>query len=144
MRKQSSPFTPEEIKILEANPHTHHLTQYKIYLTIEAKQKILDMKAQKMPACQIIQKLGYDLDIIGQYRAYSMVWGAKNQALSEKGLRVGYPKRTGKRLDPERINNLPTNPETFAKLINEVSYLRQEVDFLKKISQIGASKKHEE
>ena len=128
-----NPFTPEQIKLLEANPYTYRVTEHRLTLTVEAKQEILKMKEEGLPACQIVKKLGYDLDIIGESRAYS-----------ERGLHVGYPKRIGKRLDPERLNKLPTNPETFAKLINEVSYLRQEVDFLKKISQIGTSKKHEE
>ena len=74
----------------------------------------------------------------------SVVQSAKLQASSERGLHVGYPKRYGKRLSSESIDKLPSNPESFAKLTNEVAYLRQEVDFLKKISQIGASKKHEE
>ena len=139
-----NPFTPEQIKLLEANPYTYRVTEHRLTLTVEAKQEILKMKEEGLPACQIVKKLGYDLDIIGESRAYGLVFGAKAQANSERGLHVGYPKRIGKRLDPERLNKLPTNPETFAKLINEVSYLRQEVDFLKKISQIGTSKKHEE
>ncbi len=122
-----NPFTPEQIKLLEANPYTYRVTEHRLALTVEAKQEILKMKEEGLPACQIVKKLGYDLDIIGESRAYGLVFGAKVQAKSERGLHV-----------------LPTNPETFAKLINEVSYLRQEVDFLKKISQIGTSKKHEE
>ncbi len=122
-RKQQS-FTPEQIRILEENPYTDHMTQYRLNLTVEAKVQILEMVKQGLTCCQITKALGYDLDIIGEKRAYGMILGAKDQAKSERGLRTGYPKRVGKRLDPERVNNLPTNPETFAKLINEVFYLK--------------------
>lgn len=144
MRKIKPPFTPEQIKILKSNPYTHHLSDKRIFLTIEAKEKILELVKQKMPAYQIIKSMGYDYDFIDRKHAEGMVQGAKLQASSERGLHVGYPKRYDKRLDPESINKLPTNPESFAKLTNEVAYLRQEVDFLKKISQIGVSKKQDE
>ena len=144
MRQRRPPFTPEQIKILEANPYTHHLSNRCIFLTIEAKEKILELVEQKMPAYQIIKSMGYDYDFIDRKCAEGMVQSAKLQASSERGLHVGYPKRYGKRLSSESIDKLPSNPESFAKLTNEVAYLRQEVDFLKKISQIGTSKKHEE
>ena len=40
-----------------------------------------------------------------------------------------------KRITPAQIAELEENAESYAKLKNEVIYLREEVEFLKKISQ---------
>ena len=62
---------------------------------------------------KIMEDLGYDLEMFGQKQIDSMVQSIKKQALSGNGFRQG--------------------EETLNRILNEVKYLRQEVDFLKKI-----------
>ena len=137
-------FTPEEQRILAENPNTYHVTSTRLYLTLDAKQRILEMTEKNYPYTKIMKELGYNLDIIDMTRAHGLVWHVKKEAQSEQGLHEGYVRTKGKRLSDEDIKCLSTNPESFGKLINELSYLRQEVDFLKKISQIKNTKKRDE
>ena len=125
-------FTPEEQRILAENPNTYHVTRTMLSLTLEAKKHILEMTEKNYPYAKIMKELGYNLDIIGMSRAHGLVWHVKKEAQSELGLHEGYVRTKGKRLSDEDIKGLPTNPESFGKLINELSYLRQEVEFLKK------------
>jgi hypothetical protein len=137
-------FTPEEQRILAENPNTYHVTRTMLSLTLEAKKRILEMTEKNYPYAKIMKELGYNLDIIGMSRAHGLVWHVKKEAQSELGLHEGYVRTKGKRLSDEDIKGLPTNPESFGKLINELSYLRQEVEFLKKISQVKNTKKRDE
>lgn len=127
-------FTPDEQRILAENPNTYHVTSNMLYLTLSAKKRILEMIEKNYPYTKIMKELGYDLDIIGMTRANGLVWHVKKEAQSELGLHEGYVRTKRKRLSDEDIKRLPTNPESFGKLINELSYLRQEVEFLKKMS----------
>lgn len=137
-------FTPDEQRILAENPNTYHVTSNMLYLTLNAKKRILEMIEKNYPYTKIMKELGYDLDIIGMTRANGLVWHVKKEAQSELGLHEGYVRTKRKRLSDEDLKRLPTNPESFGKLINELSYLRQEVEFLKKISQVKNTKKRDE
>ncbi len=132
MNKKKNEFTPEEQRILAENPNTYHITSSILYLTLDAKKRILEMVEKNYPYAKIMKELGYNLDIIGKTRARGLVWHVKNEAQSELGLHEGYIRTKRKRLSDEDIKSLPTNPESFGKLVNELSYLRQEVEFLKK------------
>ena len=139
MRKK--PYTSEEIAKLEANPYTLQATSHRLQLTLEAKGKVLEMLEAGFTASKILRNLGYDTEMLGQASVDGLVYGVKKQARSVYGLHEGYKKRQGKRLESEDIGTLPVNAETVVKLINEVAYLRQEVEFLKKVSSLGDTKK---
>ena len=51
------------------------------------------------------------------------------------GIHEGYIRTAKKRLSKEDIDQLEPSPSSYAKLKNEVIYLREEVELLKKISQ---------
>ena len=143
-KNMSRRFTTPEIAILIKNPNTFHVTEKNLSLTLKAKQRIVEMVEKHYSYTKIMQELGYDLDIIGETRARSLVWHAKRENLSEQGLHEGYNRTKKRRLSDEDLMNLSNNPESFGRLINELSYLRQEVEFLKKISQVKNTKKRDE
>lgn len=128
-------FTPEEIEILKQNPNTLDVTSEIFSLTLEAKKKIVEMREKNWPESRIFRELGYDTQILGHHRMKGVLMRVKQEAESKHGLHEGYAKRRPRRLSAEEIAELQENPESYAKLKNEVIYLREEVEFLKKISQ---------
>ena len=79
-----------------------------------------------------MQELGYDLSIFTQKQIDNYVQRIKIEALSGKGFREGENR-------VRRIPMIATNreelssPQSIERMQNELLYLRQEVEFLKKI-----------
>ena len=134
MRKQSS-FTQEETRILKENPNTAKVTENRISLTLDAKQTILELNQNGLTPREIIIQLGYNPEILGKNRMRNMVRNVLRDVASEQGLHEGYLRTARTRMDDETIEKLECNSASYAKLKNEVIYLRKEVEFLKKISQ---------
>jgi hypothetical protein len=82
-----------------------------------------------------VEELGYDPKMLGEQRMKNMVRNVRREAESKNGLHEGYLRTAGTRMSEEEIEQLECNPGSYAKLKNEVIYLRKEVEFLKKISQ---------
>lgn len=127
-------YTAKEMKLLKANPYTFKVTKNKLYFTIAFKEAFWTAYQAGMAPRKILEDLGYDLEIFGQKQIDSMVQGIKRQVQSGQGFRQGENRTRRKREEqpiPEGIT--AENREAYTSLWNEVKYLRQEVEFLKKI-----------
>lgn len=126
-------YTAKEMKLLKANPYTYKVTKSKLYFTIEFKEAFWTAYQAGMAPRKILEDLGYDVGMFGQKQIDSMVQGIKRQAGSG-GFRQG-ENRTRRKKDvlsmPEGAS--AEEERTLAGILNEVKYLRQEVEFLKKI-----------
>lgn len=127
-------YTAKEMKLLKANPYTFKVTKSKLYFTIEFKEAFWTAYQAGMAPRKILGDLGYDVGMFGQKQIDSMVQGIKRQAENVGGFRQG-ENRTRRRKD---VLSLPEGTLTdqegnLAAILNEVKYLRQEVEFLKKI-----------
>ena len=134
MGKYSS-FNEEQIRILKENPYTLSVTQSRISVTLGAKKLILELYQAGWTCRRIVEELGYDSKMLGEQRTKNMVRNVRREAESKNGLHQGYLRTAGTRMSEEEIEQLECNPGSYAKLKNEVIYLRKEVEFLKKISQ---------
>lgn len=128
-------FTPEEIRILSENPNTFEVSTYRLAFSKEAKERILELSAAGKSARGIVIELGYDPEMLGHSRVKNIAYYVGQEAESGRGIHQGYTKRSKKRITPAQIAELEENAKSYAKLKNEVIYLREEVEFLKKISQ---------
>ncbi|MBR6860094.1 MAG: hypothetical protein IKM73_02050 [Acidaminococcaceae bacterium] len=135
MKKPYTPFSDEEIRILEANPNTLRVTPHTLSLTLSAKHRIWELVDTGLSRRQIMEELGYDSQMLGEHRFQSIVRSVIKEANSPLGLHEGYFRNIGKITDNEEIRQLDHTPASYIKLKNEVIYLREEVEFLKKISQ---------
>ena len=134
-------FTPEEIEQLKKNPNTFHVNRFRLYLTKEAKEEIVCLRNMNHSFSHIIEALGYDINVIGKNRARGIIDHVCNHEVkSSVGLHAGYI-RPSKRIELSKIRELKTDEESVDKLKNEVLYLRQEMDFLKKISRLANTEK---
>ena len=135
-------YTPKQIKKLEANPYTLKVTKNKIYFTIKFKEDFwINYQAGNAPR-KILSDLGYDLEYFGQKQIDSIVQRIKKEALSGNGFREG---ENRERRIPVKATNREelSSPQSIERMQNELLYLRQEVEFLKKIIMTNNSKKRE-
>ena len=135
MANRGKCFTPEEIKILEANPYKRRVSAGSLSITMEAKQRVLELYETGITSRQIVEALGYDYEILGGQRMKNIVRNTRKEAASPCGLHEGYSRVPAARMDKEEIEQLDNSAMSYARLKNEVIYLREEVRFLKKLSQ---------
>ena len=134
-------FTPAEIKELEKNPNTLKVTDAHLSLTKAAKEEVLILIREGLSAYQIVKRLGYDDKMLGKSRCDGIRYCVLKEAEAGHEQREGYPDRRSKRMSIEEMEDLPLDRESVSRMRNELIYLRQEVDFLKKISQVVKSGK---
>ena len=135
-------YTPKQIKKLEANPYTLKVTKNKLYFSIKFKEDFwINYQAGNAPR-KILSDLGYDLEYFGQKQIDSIVQRIKKEALSGNGFREG---ENRERRIPVKATNREelSSPQSIERMQNELLYLRQEVEFLKKIIMTNNSKKRE-
>lgn len=135
-------YTPKQIKKLEANPYTLKVTKNKLYFTIKFKEDFwINYQAGNAPR-KILSDLGYDLEYFGQKQIDSIVQRIKKESLSGNGFREG---ENRERRIPMKATNREelSSPQPIERMQNELLYLRQEVEFLKKIIMTNNSKKRE-
>lgn len=131
-------YTAKEMKALKANPYTFKVTKNKLYFTSEFKEVFwTGYKAGTAPR-KLLEDLGYDTKMFGQKQIDSIVQRIKKQAENAHGFTEGENRvrRAGTEPDVSEIS-----PESVERLWNEVNYLRQEVEFLKKIAKQDNARK---
>ena len=74
-----------------------------------------------------------------QKRIDSLVQRIKKQALSGNGFTEGYNRTKRMKI----VSNEGMTPESFAQMQHEVLYLKQEVEFLKKITKEANTKRRQ-
>ena len=135
-------YTPKQIKKLEANPYTLKVTKNKLYFTIKFKEDFwINYQAGNAPR-KILSDLGYDLEYFGQKQIDSIVQRIKKEALSGNGFREGENREIRIPMKATNREEL-SSPQSIERMQNELLYLRQEVEFLKKIIMTNNSKKRE-
>lgn len=129
-------FTNEEIEMLRNNPYTYAVTPHILSFTKAFKNLFWDEYQTGAIPRQILEQCGYPADVLGKQRIWGIAHTIKKQYYSEEGLREGSLQRKKPSGD-----NPVTTEEAVAKLQHEVEYLRQEIEFLKKISSIRSTRK---
>lgn len=129
-----SKYTKKEQELLKKNSYTYKVTANKLYFTIEFK-KMFWLKYQAgMGPRKILEELGYDLSPFGQKQIDSITQRIRAEAIAGNGFSEGENKSRRKIIKPPEVDNYP---QTIQQMQNEIAYLRQEVEFLKKVSRTG-------
>ena len=128
-------FTDNEIEILAANKFTARVTKRQISYTLEFQNLFLVMYDEQGKTCrEIFTELGYDVEILGKSRVHTYP-----KLLREKLKNTGcIRKRTRERVAPPTNIDYNTMPsiKSVAAMQHELLYLRQQLDFLKKITDL--------
>lgn len=121
-------YTKNQISELSKNPYTFQINNKRILFTIEFK-KLFWIKYQAgMSPRAILKELNYNLDCFGQKQIDSITQRIKKEALAGE-FTEGYSRNRRAKINEPDIELTPQN---IKQMQNELMYLRQEVDFLKK------------
>ena len=135
-------YTSKQIKQLKTNPYTLNVTKNKLYFTAKFKEDFwVSYQAGNAPR-KILMDFGYDLSIFGQKQIDSIVQRVKKEALSGNGFREGENRERRVPIRATKEEEL-SSPQSIERMQNELLYLRQEVEFLKKIIIAENSKKRD-
>ena len=122
-------YTQKQIKELKANPYTLQVDDKRIFFTIEFKKAFWTKYQAGMSPRAIFKELNYNLDYFGQKQIDSIVQRVKKEAMSGE-FTEGYQRfKRMKIKEPELLNS----EQTLQQMQHEMLYLRQEVEFLKKV-----------
>jgi hypothetical protein len=135
-------FTKREIQLIKNNPYTYKVTEAQICYMKEFKEEFWRRYQTGETPRAIVEALGYDPDMIGQSRINGLQINISKQAKREGGFTQGKGPGRKRKLQRELydVEQKPTE-ETIVKMQHELLYLRQEVEFLKKITSIKDTKK---
>ena len=133
-------YTSKQVKELKSNPYTLKVTKNKLYFTIKFKEDFwISYQAGNEPR-KILTDFGYNLEYFGQKQIDSIVQRVKKEALSGNGFTEGENRQRRVPMNATLEEEL-SSPQSIERMQNELLYLRQEVEFLKKIITADNSKK---
>ncbi len=124
-------FTPDEVEILRSNPYTLSVTSKTIRFTLAFKQAFWTKRQAGERLQDIYSDLGYDVSILGDVRIKTIANSIRKEALSKEGLHENNSLRAY-RPDQVDYSGMPQN-EAMVRMQHEILYLRQELEFIKKI-----------
>lgn len=133
-------YTKKELKELNANPYTLKASKNKLVHTAEFKRIFWTKYQAGETPRKILTDLGYNTNMFGQKRIDSLVQRIKKQALSGNGFTEGSNRTKRVKI----VSNEEFTPESFVQMQHEVLYLKQEVEFLKKIVKEANTKRREQ
>ena len=125
-------YTEKQKRELRKNPYVLQVTKHKIYYTAKFKEDFwISYQAGNTPR-KILTDFGFDLNTFGQKQIDSLVQHRKKQALSGDGFTEGTNRQRRIPRKATAEEELPS-PQSIERIQNELLYLRQEVEFLKKL-----------
>jgi hypothetical protein len=133
---KKSIFTPEQIEILAANKFTAKVNCRQIIYTLEFKNLFLSRYEQGDTSIEIFEDCGYDTEILGRTRIYGFARRLRELVESGRPLTEGYPNAKAKAPENIDYNTMPSQLSVSA-MQRELTYLRQQVEFLKKLTELG-------
>jgi hypothetical protein len=133
-------FTKREIQILKNNPYTYSVTESQLFFTKDFKEEFWRRYQTGDSPRRIVEELGYDPDMLGTSRLSGIQINIKKQAESANGFTEGKGHRKQLKSGLYSVDENPSD-ETIVKMQHELMYLRQEVEFLKKISSLKDTRK---
>ncbi len=124
-------FTKEQIQLFASNPYTAYVSESVISYTAEFKEFFVESLKEGMSARQIFEAAGYDPKVLGNSRIKTFTCRIRKQADLGQEFRSGR-KAYHRHPDIADYGTMSTS-EAFRRMQNEILYLHQELEFLKKI-----------
>lgn len=138
-------FTLDEIAIFEANPYTANVTKTQIKFTDDFKDDFWRLYLTNMPVKDIFSTLGYSPDILGTKRIDGFVYNLRKRFLTDEQRLNSQSRASRTKRPPSNINySEMKSTEAILAMQTELQYLRQEVDFLKKLYALDRFKTEDE
>lgn len=138
-------FTTEEMAKFEANPYTAKVTETQIKFTDDFRDDFWRLYLTDMLIKDIFVTLGYDPEVLGTKRIDGFVYNLRKRFLTDDQ-RINSQSRssTTKRPPSDIDYSEMKSSEAIRALQAELQYLRQEIDFLKKLYALDRFKMEDE
>jgi len=130
-------FTEEQVLALKGNPCVERVSNLSVSFTEEFKRKAYGELLSGKAMWQIFQDHGIDTDALGPVRVLKFQQFVNDCAKRGDGFKNLRNTWHGKKVEDEA----DIHKKQFKSLENEVAYLRQVVEFLKKIQQADSGAK---
>lgn len=134
----SRQFTQEEMEILRSNRYTYSVTPNSISFTIEFKKEFWKRYQAKENPRDIVEALGYDYQLLGATRVSGLQSMIRKQ-VKEGQFREGQHNSYAVSNHPD-YSKIPDDQKLYF-MEHEIYYLRNEIEFLKKILRPGQDTK---
>lgn len=134
----SKRFTEEQQKKLRQNPYVYNVTPTRLSLTKEFKERFIEACDAGESPRTFLENHGFSTELIGERRFYSIPQHIRAEFRNNGGFREGYGHRISGEHAPERPES---TDDELKSLRHEIDYLKQEMEFLKKISSIRNTKR---
>ena len=138
--RRNKRFTSEEVEQLASNPFTYRVSACQISYTLEFKNLFLARYEAGESVREIFQSLGYDIEILGESRIYCFAHQLVKRAEEGQLMREGPPARREKKPANINYNTMPSQ-QSIAAMQREIAYLRQQLEFVKKITELDNGEK---
>lgn len=136
MHRNRKTFSAYEMEILRQNPYTYRVRSRQIMFTAAFKEIFWCRYQAGDDVVQIFESLGYDPLVLGYTRMHSVAQNLRKTAESGREFTSGHSARQGTQAG-KSVDTKATSGEVDA-LRHEVAYLRQHVEFLKKLTSPGS------
>ena len=131
-----NPFTEEQIIVLRGNPNTEYVSESVIKFTQAFKVKLLEGIKKGVPVRRIFQDAGYDYEMLGANRIKTFASRMRKEAREGNTPHAGYKER---KRHPDLKDYKGMKPEDAMRhMQNEILYLHQELDFIKKMIELDS------
>ena len=135
-------FTEEQQTELYNNLYTYKITKSCIKFTDDFKNTFWKMYIDDVPIKEIFARLGYDPEILGTKRIEGFVYHLRKEKLSDEQRNQSANRTARVKRPPQDTKYSEMQSQDAIRAMEaELTYLRQEVEFLKKISQLEKQKK---
>lgn len=132
-------FTDEQIQILRENPYVYSVSPWQISLTKEFKEIFYEAGNNGKIPRQILEEHGLDPAILGEYRIKNIAYHIRKEYQKYGRFQEGHSAQ--RRTQNKKTTDELSEKEQLRTLQTEVEFLREEMDFLKKISKIMSTGK---
>ena len=120
-------FTEEQQQLLRQNPYVYSVSETYLSLTKEFKERFIAAYNAGDAPRKILEDHGFDIELIGKKRVGNISQNIRREYKVHGHFEEGHTRRDKSSADVD------AEIDELERLRHEVSYLRQEVDFLKKL-----------
>jgi hypothetical protein len=128
-------FTDTEVEILKNNQYTYNVTNRSIKFTAEFKQLFYNKIQERLHPPKIIEELGYDINILGIKRSYGIALHIKEEYRVNGEFHEG---RMTSTIEQRLAKNEISPSKALIQMNTRVTYLEQQIEYLKKILQVDS------
>lgn len=133
-------LTPEAIEALKKSCYVANVSEKVVRFTEEFKEQFWEKYQKGIAAPRILEQMGIDPEWLGESRVAGIRQHIKKQGRQLDGFkdrRLNQPGRASKVIS----ENILHERKRLRRLENEIAYMHQELEFIKKMLLVGVEKK---